>query len=312
MSKWWIDNTGIDGFRLDAVKHIPISFWMRFSNEIHEHAGSDFIMLGEVFRGIPEYLAKYQRDAGIDSVFDVPFSDTIRSALCKNSESPGVSLFKRLWELTHEYRTMLFNEIIRKIFARKPTDMRWFSKVFAGYSLYMHPDHLATIIDNHDLSRFITEANGSTSRLKMALTILFTWRGIPVITYGTETAMSGRTDGSNRDLMKFGVNTEMTDFCKTLIRIRRSFPALNTGFQTELMADKEIYIFMREGSGQRVIVAINNSGREQSRTLIIPAWIGWNDVWTDPLSGLKLEVRNGNLNLIIDPESSKIIMFGIK
>ncbi|HPZ09917.1 MAG TPA: alpha-amylase family glycosyl hydrolase, partial [Candidatus Eremiobacteraeota bacterium] len=44
MAKWWIDQTGIDGFRLDAIKHVPLSFWSQFAKDIHAHAGQDFLL----------------------------------------------------------------------------------------------------------------------------------------------------------------------------------------------------------------------------------------------------------------------------
>ncbi|MBC7186566.1 MAG: hypothetical protein H5U38_05990, partial [Calditrichaeota bacterium] len=51
MSKYWIQQTDCDGFRLDAVKHAPKAFWRRYCADLHRFAGPDFLLLGEVFEG---------------------------------------------------------------------------------------------------------------------------------------------------------------------------------------------------------------------------------------------------------------------
>ncbi len=313
----WLERTGVDGFRLDAVKHVPATFWKRFSTEVHAKAGPDFLLLGEVFRGVPEYIARYQREDGIDSVFDVPFADTVRSALTRDAEAPGVSLVARVRELRREYRTMLFNEIVRKLFARKPTDMRWFSSIAKAEGAYTRPHRLATFIDNHDLNRFAHEAEPAEERLKLALGLLMTWRGIPVITYGTEIGMKGGTEGTNRAPMDFEANPGLRDWVKGLIRVRRSNPALTRGVQVELSADREVYAFLRDDGRDRVVAAVNNSRRAQTRVLRLPAGAAWEGAWSDALGAVddgadagkegRLEAREGRLKVTIPPRAVRVL-----
>src|SRR5260221_8293732 len=54
---------------------------------------------------------------------------------------------------------------------------------------------LATLLDNHDMNRFLWMANGNAQRLKLAATLLMTLPGMPVIYYGTEVGLSQRHDG---------------------------------------------------------------------------------------------------------------------
>ena len=49
-------------------------------------------------------------------------------------------------------------------------------KVLRQDSLYPHPERLVTFIGNHDTTRFLTEANGSIAKLKLALGLLVTLR----------------------------------------------------------------------------------------------------------------------------------------
>lgn len=45
--KWYLDTTGVDGFRLDAVKHISAWFFPQWLEEMKKHAGKDLFVVGE-------------------------------------------------------------------------------------------------------------------------------------------------------------------------------------------------------------------------------------------------------------------------
>jgi alpha-amylase len=308
MTLWWVEQTGVDGFRLDAVKHVPASFWKRFSKEVCARH-PEFFLVGEVFRGVPRYIARYQREDGIHSVLDVPFGDTVRSTLARDCEEPGPSLWSRLKELRREYKTMLFNEIMRKVFARRPTDMRWFSRLLESEEAYAHPELLATFIDNHDLSRFISEAGGSKERLKMALAVLFCWRGIPILTYGTEAGLSGRTEGSNRAPMPFGADPEIEEHTRRLVKLRRAVSAFTRGRTIEVLADREVFAFLRDDHETRGLCALNNSRAAQERTLSLPG-SGKPAVWLDASTGERLVERDGSLKLSLAPRSARVLVVG--
>ncbi|MBI5884259.1 MAG: alpha-glucosidase C-terminal domain-containing protein [Elusimicrobia bacterium] len=308
MAFWWIEKTGVDGFRLDAVKHVPAAFWKKFSKEIHDRY-PDFFLVGEVFRGVPRYIGRYQREDGIHSVLDVPFADTVRSALARDAEEPGPGLWARLGELKAEYRTMLFNEILRKVFARRPTDMRWFSRLFGCEDAYAHPELLATFVDNHDLARFVSEAGGSRERLKMALSLLMCWRGIPILTYGTEAGMSGRTEGSNRAAMPFGADPELEEFTRRLVKLRRAVSAFTRGRQVELLADREAFAFLRDDHETRALCILNNSRAPQERVVEFPS-AGKPAVWLDASTGERIIERHGKLRLELPPRSARVLVVG--
>ena len=79
-SGWWIKNTGIDGFRVDTVKHVQKDFWRTFTNEMHNYAGRNFFLLGEVLNGNVDYCSEYSH-TGFDSIFDFPLYYAINRAL---------------------------------------------------------------------------------------------------------------------------------------------------------------------------------------------------------------------------------------
>jgi alpha-amylase len=45
--KWYLDTTGVDGFRLDAVKHIAAWFFPQWLDAMERHAGKDLFVVGE-------------------------------------------------------------------------------------------------------------------------------------------------------------------------------------------------------------------------------------------------------------------------
>lgn len=70
---WYIDTTGVDGFRLDAVKHIPASFYRDFLYKVREETGKELFTVGEYWTGnvfkLSSYLESIKSEA---SLFDVP------------------------------------------------------------------------------------------------------------------------------------------------------------------------------------------------------------------------------------------------
>ena len=61
--KAWVD-LGIDGFRIDTVKHVNMEFWQKFAPAILDHAktgpGNDeFFMFGEVYDANPAFMSTY-------------------------------------------------------------------------------------------------------------------------------------------------------------------------------------------------------------------------------------------------------------
>ena len=70
---WYIETTGVDGLRLDAVKHIPSYFYKEFLTRVREETGKELFSVGEYWTGnvfkLSTYLESIQGEA---SLFDVP------------------------------------------------------------------------------------------------------------------------------------------------------------------------------------------------------------------------------------------------
>ncbi|WP_027468481.1 alpha-amylase [Deefgea rivuli] len=71
--KWTLDTTGVDGFRLDAVKHIAAWFFPTWIDAMEQHAGKDLFVVGEYWTPDSQELIHYiDRIGGRIAAFDVP------------------------------------------------------------------------------------------------------------------------------------------------------------------------------------------------------------------------------------------------
>ena len=148
--KWYLDFTGIDGFRMDAVKHISSAFIKDWLSKMRSYKGAQIPAIGEYWHGDVGELERY-----LDSVdsslclFDVPLHFNIRDMS----------------------------------YADGNYDMR---RLFDNTLLQRRPDNAVTFIDNHDsqpgqsLESFV---NVWMKQVAYAL-ILLHKNGTPCIFYG--------------------------------------------------------------------------------------------------------------------------------
>ena len=69
---WMVDATGVDGLRLDAVKHMSRDFYRRWLTDVRAAAGRDLFCVGEYWGFSVDDLLGYQGDKPVMSLFDVP------------------------------------------------------------------------------------------------------------------------------------------------------------------------------------------------------------------------------------------------
>lgn len=272
---WWIDKTGADGIRLDAVKHIGRDFWRRFCADIKANTDPDFLILGEVLHGDTRNVASYQRD-GLDALFDMPLYFTIRDVFARDASA------RLLGDRLAEDRN------------------------------YQDPDKLVTLLDNHDFPRFMHSAgpHRGEDKLKLAMAFLMSVRGIPSIYYGTEIGMQGDDDPDNRRMMEFGKNPELTSHFKRLGQIRGALPALQMGRQLEMWQDDQVYAFCRRLEGQEVVAVFNNSYQQQHRRIPLreQSPLKEGEILIDMLSNERFRVTDGALNLDMADKRARILV----
>lgn len=271
--KWWIQQTGVDGYRIDTVKHVYRPFWQQFNQSMHQQAGSQFMLLGEIYDGRPEFMAHYLNE-GMDSAFDFPLYYAIKDTFAKGQS------------------------------------MRRLGEVFAKDGAYPNANMLSPFIDNHDVARFLHEAGSDGRRgLMLSLALIMTIRGFPTLYYGTEVGLPGGPDPDNRRDMDFNRDPELRQYAKQLIQIRKSQRALRRGRQLEMWQDNDVYAFTRltDVPQEEVIAAFNNREQVQTRTIPLRQESALKGTQTQLVNLLNpqdlVTIQNGSIQVKIPPKS---------
>ncbi|WP_044337715.1 alpha-amylase family glycosyl hydrolase [Rossellomorea aquimaris] len=273
-AKWWIEETDVDGYRLDTVRHVPQEFWTEFSEEV-KSVKEDFYLLGEVYDRDPQKIAKYN-DVGIDGFVNFPQAEEMRSVFQK----PDTSMDR------------LFN----------------FWKYNETY--YDDPYLMGTFIDNHDMERFtrllVQEKLFPGTRWKLALAYMYTTPGIPIVYYGSEIAVDGGNDPDNRRFMNFRADEELIDYITQLGRIRQDYPALTRGTIEPIYEKDGMGIFKRVYGDQTLIVAINNTS-ESKKVQLSEEELAENSELKGLLTAdLVRSDKDGNYTIILDREEAEV------
>jgi len=264
---WWVETANLDGIRLDTFPYVDRSFWHDFNAtllSVYPHLTT----VGEIFDRDPEvtsYFAGGEAHQGIDTglytPFDFPVYFTLRDVLAHG---------KPMTELA---------DVLRQD------------------ALYPHPERLVPFIGNHDTTRFITEAGGSTTKLKLAFGLLLTLRGTPQIYSGDEIGMSGGPDPDNRHDFPGGFEGDPHDaftqagrtpeeqdvfeWTSSMLALRATHRALEAGMEQNLFADQGAFVFVRTleavgcvagaklpAADTRILVVVNDS--EKTKSIAIP------------------------------------------
>ena len=274
VGKFWAGQ-GVDGMRLDAVRSVPRAFWKEFDQQMHEVLPNGFLV-GEFFHGDPNRIAPLQREDRMDSLMDYPLYYRMKDAFAHDQSmrelANGVAQFN---------------------------------------SAYAHPEMMAVFPDNHDVTRFLTEANGDKNKLKMALAFAMTVNRIPTIYYATEQSMTNDPNGgmeTARKNMDFQADPEMHKYFQTLASIRNDCEPLRRGELLEMWQDEKVYAYDRKSDHGEAIVVLNNDGGTQSRDIPLRAesHLHNGSKLKDMISGHVVEVRDGRLHTELGAKTAAI------
>ncbi len=178
IGKYWLSEIDVDGFRLDAAKHIypeeratdNHNFWKEFRSEMQQ-VKEDVYLIGEVWAPT-EVSAPFTQ--GLPALFNFDLAYSIIGSL-KNERSVSAVIAGSSWEL--EEGVTLIEGLIRNEAAFRR----------------QNPDFInATFLSNHDQNRIGSMLGGHQEKIKIAASILFTLPGSPYIYYGEEIGMLGQ------------------------------------------------------------------------------------------------------------------------
>lgn len=265
----WIRDYGIDGYRIDTVKHVNVEFWQAFGPAVREAgrqaARPGFFMFGEVANptGDAELMSEFATTGTLDASLDFGFYWAARGFISRGEDSSVMA------------------------------------GLFDKDDLYTGPDRnanlLPTFISNHDDGRlgFLLKRDnpgaGADLLLKMeelGYGLLYLSRGQPVLYYGDEQGMTGfGNDNASREDMfpsrspqfrelallgttrtgaddKFDEDHPIYRLVRSLAALRAAHPALSRGSMVlRPCARPDVLAFSRVERGECVeyLVALNNS-----------------------------------------------------
>ena len=275
----WIER-GAAAFRVDTIKHMPHTFWKRFSDRIRaEHPG--FFMFGESFEFDAARVAQHTwSENGNISVLDFPGQKRITEVF---ADGAG-------------YRALL-------------------DYLHLEDRLYHNPYELMTFYDNHDMPRMNADQNGFID----AHNWLFTSRGIPVVYYGSEAMFrAGLPEhGGNRDYLgPDNIEAARTHAVhgrlRRIARIRAASSALQRGLQVNLDFDDDTAAFYRvfqhEGVNQTALVLLNKA--DSTQDFEIGRYLS-HGRWRDADSGRQVQVQADDplLRLSVPPHDVRVLLF---
>ncbi|MBO4657120.1 MAG: cyclomaltodextrinase N-terminal domain-containing protein [Bacteroidales bacterium] len=172
---WWVEYAGLDGLRVDTYPYnepVPMSQWCKAVTDEYPNMN----IVGECWdRNIPQ-LAYWQKDnpnvdgfnSNLPSIMDFPLESAIKTALCEDYVN---------WD---EGMTRIYT-VIAQDFA------------------YKDLSHMMTFFANHDHARTGDVLREDPARMKLAITLLATLRGIPQLYYGDEMMFLERKDVPSHD-----------------------------------------------------------------------------------------------------------------
>ena len=296
----------LDGYRLDAVKHIEREFWWDYRTAMRNVVDKDrplpLYSVGETFmdrKGIVSFVGPNM----LDGQFDFPLYDTIIDVFAK--EKAG------------------FEELEKSLSASE--------------SIYGKETLMSPLLGNHDKSRFMAYADGDLphselddeeevgwkfppkvdnsaafENLKLGLTFVLAVDGVPMIYYGDEIGLSGAGDPDNRRMMRWGdevtaeENAVREHFSK-VAAVRHKHPALRYGSRRALVAEGERYAFVRAHLGDAVL-AVWNRGKGENEFEVTVGPEMPDGSYADALSGEKIEVKDGNVSFRLGPMKSALFV----
>ncbi len=267
--KTWAD-FGIDGFRIDTVKHVNTEFWQQFIPSVLNHAkarNDDFFMFGEVYDSSPTFTSQYTTTAKLQATLDFGFQNAALG-LAQGKATTGLR------------------------------DM------YAGDDWYTDGDsnayQLPTFLGNHDMGRLAmmlrtsgVSKEDTLTRLKLANSLLYLTRGQPVVYYGDEQGFEGsggdkaaRQDmfaskvasynseevigGASGSKDRYNTNAPLYRQIADLAKLRAKHPALADGAQIERYASSDAGIFavsrIDKAANREYLVVTNNATTAKTAT----------------------------------------------
>ncbi|MCQ2147004.1 MAG: alpha-amylase family glycosyl hydrolase [Bacteroidales bacterium] len=263
---WWIEYAGLDGLSVDTYPYNekdPMSRWCACVRAEYPNIN----IVGECWTASHAQLAYWQGDNGnkdgfnsnLPSIMDFPLRDAMEAAICESGDNPewGRGMTRVYDCLSHDF-------------------------------VYHDLSKMMIFIANHDHARMGDTFNHNPDKMKIALTLVATLRGIPQLYNGDEMMFSHKiggdwSDGSKRIDFPGGwkgdkVNLftksgrkaassdpmyehaeELYNYTSKLFNWRKTKEVIHSGRTMHFLTRDNTYAFFRYNDKEVVFVYVNNS-----------------------------------------------------
>lgn len=276
---FYVEEIGVDGFRIDTIKHVHHAFWDAFTERLRRRIGPEraksLILFGEVYDGDPTKAGEYTYRLGwpgdpapcLDAVLAFQYCYAVRSYLRAAGKPFGTGR-----ELHNALRSLRPTP--------PPGGARPFYNPTPGSDGLNSEQKIVNFIENHDgLNRFRVGDVSERGNF-LANAILLLSPGIPCLYYGTEAGLQDREgkldvdtetgrltfvragDAQGLDAVEHG---ESFRGLAALCALRRTLPALTAGEFIPLSMDggEGVLAFARGGAGLDPVVVVVNASNEE-------------------------------------------------
>ncbi|MCW3112376.1 MAG: alpha-amylase [Segetibacter sp.] len=248
---WSVEEFGIDGWRIDTYIYCDLDFMNRCNKA-----------LSDEFPKLTEFGEVWVTG----TINEAYFTENNLNTRFK-SNLGGVTDFQTLFQGIQP--------------AVKDGNANSLYQTLSNDIVYKNPMNNVIFLDNHDMTRFLSQVNGDEDKLKIAIAWLLTCRGIPQLYYGTEILMKGvsnpdglvrsdflggwKEDKQNKFTAEGRTNkeNEVHDWTMKLANFRKSSSAIKTGKMTQYVPQRGVYVYFRY-DGNQTVMCIMNTGRNDS------------------------------------------------
>jgi cyclomaltodextrinase / maltogenic alpha-amylase / neopullulanase len=308
VARYWLEQ-GIDGWRLDVPFCIDDdAFWQEFRQDVKSTQPEAYIV-GEV----PWEAQRWLRGDQFDAVMNYQF--TMACVGFFAGEGGDFQLAHNMMGLGKVTPMDGIN------FTRRTEQL---------LTLYPREVALAQFnpLDSHDMPRFLSLSRGDKTALKLASLFQMTYPGAPCVYYGDEIGLEGGRDPDCRRAFTWDISqwdTDLRNYVRTLISLRKTHPVLRQGEFTILYSGKEVIAYMRNIShknngnnesveGDQPIVIIINSGYS-SASIDIPTsgYISDNSLCHDLIGSSEVSLIDNSIRgLTLPPRTGMVLIVNPK
>ncbi|MEW6405575.1 MAG: alpha-amylase family glycosyl hydrolase [Chloroflexota bacterium] len=270
--RFWLEDIGVDGFRVDAAKHLieedgkventaATHEWYKGFYTFYKSQNPQAYTVGEAYGGGAFVAGTYQEQ--FDHIFNFEFASGFMSSAQAGTNSPVNSAIK--------------------------------------FALADKPDFdFATFLTNHDQNRVMSVLDGNVDQAKVAASLLLTSPGTPFIYYGEEIGMQGekpdedirlpmqwnseasagftsgrpwRAPAQDYEEINVAAQDQQADSLlnhyRELLRLRAEHTALSSSDIVLLETENpSVYAVLRSSADERILVLINLEGTPISDYLL--------------------------------------------